>query len=307
MNTGLKYNFIGNLSGEIDGSDKLISNFSADVDTTKKRLNSTLKDSQHGKKRKVTQSPNTNTISFSITPKDISRTSPDKIILTPSLESIKNSIAELTDLKSPIPGLSSSPILVGSIETNKFIFFLTPSLYIGDELILLEQSIYFSFLQSFHLEACPLTSPLVIPRDQFTMDFHRKIISLKREEDLYQSTSTLIDESIVKNGFEIEVSFNSISNEIESVEITGLANLYGEEGVDQFLLLLDRVDQKSATDTVVRPDIVQQYLRKEANQRAISDTLPHSKSLQEMITAEWEREKIEGSSCVQWYHYFKTL
>ena len=300
------------MAGEIDGKDisKFTSNFIKSIDTTKdsdtkKRINSTMKEPQQGKKRKNTQSPNTSTIAFSIAPKDITRSSPDQTILTPYLASIRKSISESIDLKSPIPGPPLSPVLVGSIETNKFIFFLPPSLYIGDEITLLEQSIYFTLFQNYFLEACPLTNPIVIPRDHLTMDFNRKIMNIKREKDLYQSTFSLIDDSIIKNGFEIEVCFDSISEEIEKVEVTGLANLYGEEGVEQFLLLLDIIDQRSVADAMVRPDLVQEYLRKEAIKQ--STTRTHSKSLQETIIIEWERAKIDCSSCLQWYYYFKTL
>ena len=314
MNTFIELIFVGSFVGVIDGKDK--SNDTFDISKlmtttkesgTKKRLNSTLKSSQQGKKRKSTQSQEISKISFSITAKDITRPSADQVMPSPSLDSIRKSISESIDSKSPIPGPPPSPVLVGSIERNKFIFSLPPSLYIGDETTLLEQSIYFTLFQNYFLEACPLTNPIVIPTEQLTIDFHRKIMNIKSEKDLYKSTFNLIDDSIVKNGFEVEVCFDCISEEIEKVEVTALANLYGDEGADQFLSLLDRIDQKPASEGMVRPDLVQEYLRNEAIKQSNSCTGRDYSSLQEMIVIEWEREKVNGSSCVQWYHYFKTL
>ncbi|KAI6649705.1 hypothetical protein LOD99_6495 [Oopsacas minuta] len=273
------------------------------VTSGKKQLNSTLKDRKTSNKRKSKQSPKQSTISFT---QEITRPSPDHVISTPSLKSIKQQIAKSSDLKSPTPGSPPCPILIGPIEGDKFIFHVAPSLYIGDKHILLEQYFYCKLLQSYQLKTSPLSKPLVIPSDLITTDLQYKIAKLKGEQSVNQIFQ-LVDKSIVNNGFEVSISL-TVSNVIEKVEITGLASLYGGDAVKQFILLLDEIDPREFTkDRIVRTELVQQYLRDEAIRELECSKEIQSESLQEVLQLEWEREKINEGVYKHWYHYFSTL
>ena len=265
-------------------------------------LSSTLKDPKTAKKRKSSQQK---TLSFTASSQDVTRPSPDHII-THSLTTIRTHLAKSSSLISPTPGPPPSPILIGSIDENKFIFSITPSLYIGDKKMLLEQSIYSKLIQTFQLQANTLFQPLII--SDITVDLQCKIKRLRRELGSRESSFRLVDDCIVKNGFEVVMCLNA-SDEIDRVEITGLASLYGEEGVKHFLLLLDEMGNQdsNATNTIARTDIVRDYLRDEAKRELKSCKQPLFKELQEIIQLEYEREKVNGCVCNRWYHYFNTL
>ena len=287
-----------------DGIKEIASTPIIPIATVKARppLNSTLKEPKTAKKRKSSQQK---TISFTGNSQDISRSSPDYII-THSLTTIRAYLAKSSSLKSPTPGPPPSPILIGSISENKFIFSITPSLYVGDKDMLIEQSIYSKLTQTFQLQANPLSLPIII--SDLNADLQCKLSKLRREESSRKSSIRLVDECIVSNGFEVVLCLNA-SDEIDKIEITGLASLYGEEGVKHFLLLLDEIDNQdfNATNTVVRTEIVREYLRDKAKRELKSYKPPQFKELQEIIQLECEREKISGSVCNRWYHYFNTL
>ena len=268
----------------------------------KNPLSSTLKEPKTAKKRKSSQQK---TISFTGDTQNITRAHPDHII-THSLTTIRADVAKTSSLKSPTPGPPPSPILIGSIDDNKFIFSITPSLYIGDKEMLLDQSIYFKLIQTFQLQAKPLPQPLII--SDITVDLQCKISRLKREESSNESSLRLVDDCIVNNGFEVVICLNALE-EVDKIEIIGLASLYKEEGVEHFLLLLDELGNQdtNVTNTIVRTNIVREFLRGEAKRELKSRKPAQFKELEEIIQLECEREKISGSICNRWYHYFNTL
>lgn len=268
----------------------------------KNPLSSTLKEPKTAKKRKSSQQK---TISFTGDTQNITRAHPDHII-THSLTTIRADVAKTSSLKSPTPGPPPSPILIGSIDDNKFIFSITPSLYIGDKEMLLEQSIYFKLIQTFQLQAKPLPQPLII--SDITVDLQCKISRLKREESSNESSLRLVDDCIVNNGFEVVICLNALE-EVDKIEITGLASLYKEEGVEHFLLLLGELGNQdtNVTNTIVRTNIVREFLRGEAKRELKSRKPAQFKELEEIIQLECERDKISGSICNRWYHYFNTL
>ena len=266
-----------------------------------KRPVTTPKQATSSKKRKAPQSPKSSsnqTICFK-------RPHPDQMVTSPSIVSIRENVSKATDLKSPIPVPAMPPSLIGCVEENTFIFYVTPSLYIGNTHLLQEQSAFNTLLSTHQLEACSLDSPRVIPDNKLTMDLKLQIEKLQRELIGSESVYRITEESVVKNGFDVRVSLIA-DNKVERVEIIGLASLYEGDGVHNLVNLLNEMKGKES-NSVFRTEIVQEHLKMEAK-RLSQGTPVVSKLLQQTLCSEWEAEKVDGRvRYTEWYKYFKTL